>query len=137
MICSYRGVATAIVSIGLATFAAKPVLASHHPLESPLASRAEQSASKPTADQQSNDKSDVGITKQIRHAITSDKTLSTSAHNVKVITERGHVTLRGPVRSESEKQQIEAKAIAVAGSGNVKNEMSVGTPTTKANKSKP
>ncbi len=136
MVSSFRGVATAIVSIGLATCAAKRALASHRPFESPRASRAEQSASKPTADQQSNDKSDVGITKQIRHAITSDKKLSSSAHNVKVITEQGHVTLRGPVRSESEKEQIEAKAIAVAGSGNVKNEISVGTPTTKANKSK-
>lgn len=136
MVCSFRGVATAIVSIGLATFAAKPALASDRPFESPRASRAEQSASKPTAEQQSNDKSDVGITKQIRYAITSDKKLSSSAHNVKVITEQGHVTLRGPVRSESEKQQIEAKAVAVAGSGNVKNEISVGAPTTKANKSK-
>jgi osmotically-inducible protein OsmY len=136
VVCSFRGIATAIVSVGLTTIAAQPASASR-PLENPRASRAEQSASKPTADQQSNDKSDVGITKQIRHAITSDKKLSTSAHNVKVITEQGHVTLRGPVRSESEKQQIEAKAVAVAGSGNVKNEISVGTPTTKANKSKP
>ena len=136
MVCSFRGVATAIVSIGLATFAAKPALASHRPFDNRRAG-AEQSASKPTADQQSNDKSDVGITKQIRHAITSDKKLSSSAHNVKVITEGGQVTLRGPVRSETEKQQIEAKAIAVAGAGKVKNEISVGTPTTKANKSKP
>jgi hyperosmotically inducible protein len=135
VVCSFRGVATAIVSIGLMTIGAKPAVASHRPFENP-AGRAEQAASKPTADQQSNDKSDVGITKEIRHAITSDKTLSTSAHNVKVITERGHVTLRGPVRSESEKQQIEAKAIAVAGAANVQNEISVGTPTTKANKSK-
>jgi hyperosmotically inducible periplasmic protein len=49
--------------------------------------------------------------------------MSTYAHNVKIITQNGKVTLKGPVRSEDEKTNIAAKATAVAGDGNVTNEI--------------
>src|ERR1700752_1919009 len=51
-------------------------------------------ASEPTADQQHNDRSDLEITQQIRKSITADKSLSTYAHNVKVISQDGKVTLK-------------------------------------------
>src|SRR5262245_6103708 len=86
----------------------------------------------PTADQQSNDKNDVAITKKIRKAITDDKSLSTYAHNIKIVTQNGRVTLRGPVQTESDKKQIEAKAVEVAGAGRVKNEISIAGPSTKS-----
>jgi len=35
------------------------------------------------------------------------------------------VTLKGPVRTESEKTSIEAKAAEVAGAGNVRNEITI------------
>jgi osmotically-inducible protein OsmY len=55
-----------------------------------------------------------------------DKSLSTYAHNVKVISEHGTVTLKGPVRSQAEMNAIMAKAQEVAGSPDkVVNEMSV------------
>ena len=69
----------------------------------------------PTADQQKNDRSDRDITQQVRQAIIADKTFSTYAHNVKVITQNGQVTLKGPVRSDDEKRSVEAKAAAIAG----------------------
>lgn len=69
----------------------------------------------PTADQQKNNRTDRDLTKQIRQAIMQDKALSTYAHNVKIISQNGTVTLKGPVRSEDEKQAIEAKANEVAG----------------------
>jgi len=78
-----------------------------------------------TADQQKNNKSDRELTREIRKAITSDKSLSTYAHNVKVVSQHGSVTLRGPVRSEDEKKAIEQKAVEVAGAANVKNEITV------------
>jgi len=53
----------------------------------------------PTADQQKNNPSDRDITQQVRQAIIKDKSLSTYAHNVKVITQNGQVTLKGPVQS--------------------------------------
>ena len=78
-----------------------------------------------TADQQSNAKSDVEITREIRRAIVADKELSTSAHNVKVVTRHGKVTLKGPVASVDEKNTVEAKATAVAGAANVTNQISI------------
>jgi hyperosmotically inducible protein len=81
--------------------------------------------SEPTADQQSNNQSDRDITQQVRQAINADKTFSTYAHNVKVITQNGQVTLKGPVRSEEEKRAIEAKATAIAGDGKVTSELTV------------
>src|SRR5690348_7664098 len=57
----------------------------------------------PKADQQSEAKEDRELAQRIRHAITSDKSLSAYAHNIKVIVQNGVVTLRGPVESEMEK----------------------------------
>lgn len=82
-------------------------------------------ASEPTADQQHNDRSDLEITQQIRKSITADKSLSTYAHNVKVISQDGKVTLKGPVRSSAEKASIEAKAAEVVGQDNVTSELAV------------
>jgi osmotically-inducible protein OsmY len=78
-----------------------------------------------TADQQPNDKSDLETSRRIRHEIVADKSLSLYAHNIKVITQRGKVTLRGPVRSEAEREAIQAKAIEVAGAMNVTSTITV------------
>ncbi|PYX40720.1 MAG: phospholipid-binding protein [Acidobacteria bacterium] len=79
----------------------------------------------PSADQQKEDTSDRAITQQVRKAIVKDKALSTYAHNIKIITQNGQVTLAGPVRSEEEKKALEEKASAVAGVSNVKNQLQV------------
>lgn len=79
----------------------------------------------PTADQQKNSRSDRDITQQIRSSIMHDKSMSTYAHNVKVITQGGQVTLKGPVRSEEEKKAIEAKAAEVAGADKVTSDLNV------------
>jgi len=77
------------------------------------------------ADTQKNDKHDLAITQDIRKAIMADKSLSTYAHNVKVITENGNVTLKGPVRSEQERKTVTDKAIQVAGREHVANELTI------------
>lgn len=79
----------------------------------------------PTADQQKMNPGDRATTKQIRQSIEKDKSISTYGHNVKVITQNGMVTLKGPVRSEEEKKAIEAKAAEVAGAGKVTNDLEV------------
>ena len=84
-----------------------------------------------TADQQKENSSDREITQKIRQALMDDKTLSTYAHNVKVIAQDGQVTLKGPVRTEEEKKIVEAKATEVAGEGHVVNEMSVAPEKSK------
>jgi hyperosmotically inducible periplasmic protein len=80
---------------------------------------------RPTADQQKENGSDRQVTQQIRRALVKDKSLSTYAHNVKVIAQGGMITLKGPVRSEQEKQAVEAKAAEIAGADKVKSEISV------------
>ena len=78
-----------------------------------------------TADQQKENAADREIAQKIRQSLVSDKTLSTYAHNVKVIVRDGQVTLKGPVRSKDERQAVEAKAIDVAGAGHVTNQISI------------
>jgi hyperosmotically inducible periplasmic protein len=78
-----------------------------------------------SADTAKNTKSDLQLMKEIRRAVVKDKSLSTYAHNVKIVAKNGKVTLRGPVKSDEEKQSIEQKAVEIAGSGNVSNEISV------------
>jgi hyperosmotically inducible protein len=82
-------------------------------------------AASPTADQQKENATDRNLTKQIRQAISKDKSLSTYAHNIKIVSQGGQVTLKGPVRSDEEKQAIESKAQEIAGAGNVTSQIEV------------
>jgi osmotically-inducible protein OsmY len=81
-----------------------------------------------TADQQKMNPSDRAITQKIRAEIMKDKSLSTYAHNVKVITQDGKVTLKGPVRTPEEKAAVEAKAATVAGDSNVTSQIDIVPP---------
>jgi hyperosmotically inducible protein len=87
-----------------------------------------------TADQQKENATDRDLTQRIRRALMQDKTLSTYAHNVKVIAQGGQVTLKGPVRSDAERKTVESKAVDVAGAGHVTNQMSVAPDRTKGKK---
>jgi len=78
-----------------------------------------------TADQQGETKEDREITQKIRQAVVDDKSLSTYAHNVKIITVGGMVTLKGPVRSEIEKRVIEEKAAQIVEKGKIKSEIDI------------
>ena len=77
-----------------------------------------------TADQQPLS-SNNETTATIRRAIVKDDSLSTNAHNIKIINKNGTVLLRGPVNSEKEKEAVEAKAVQVVGAKNVKNELDI------------
>jgi hyperosmotically inducible protein len=78
-----------------------------------------------TADQQKENAHDLEVTQAIRRALLDDKSLSTYAHNIKVVTKAGQVTLKGPVRSDAERKTVEAKAVEVAGAGHVTNQIGV------------
>jgi len=78
-----------------------------------------------TAGQQSNAKSDVELTREIRRAVVKDDSLSMLAHNVKIVTDNGAVTLRGPVKTEQEKVAIASKAQAIAGANKVNDQLEV------------
>jgi len=81
-----------------------------------------------TADTQKMNPTDRDLTKKIRTSIFKDKSLSTYAHNIKIISQNGQVTLKGPVRSDDERAAIESKATAIAGAGNVNDQLTVAPP---------
>jgi len=78
-----------------------------------------------TSGDQSNNKVDLNLTQQIRKALMADKSLSTNAKNIKIITANGVVTLRGPVNTPQEKATIEAKAQSIAGANNVESQLEI------------
>jgi hyperosmotically inducible periplasmic protein len=80
---------------------------------------------KTTADSQTNAKSDRLMTAKVRRAIIADKGLSMYAHNVKIITLNGAVTLKGPVKSEAEKQKVAADAAGVTSADAITNQLTV------------
>jgi len=81
-----------------------------------------------TADKQKMSPEDRELTRKIRAAITGDKSLSTYAHNIKILAQDGKVTLKGPVRSDEEKTAILSKVTGIAGEGNVTDQMDVAPP---------
>jgi hypothetical protein len=78
-----------------------------------------------TPGDQAENEADVKISAAIRKSIVDDKSLSVNAHNVKIVTAGGVVTLRGPVKTEQEKSTIESKAKQVAGVNRVDNLLEV------------
>lgn len=78
-----------------------------------------------TADQQKDNAHDRELARQIRSALVKDKSLSTYAHNVKIVAQGRQVTLKGPVRSVEEKRAVETKALEVAGEGNVVSQLEI------------
>jgi hyperosmotically inducible protein len=74
---------------------------------------------------QNNNQTDLQITQKIRQSVMANDSLSFTAKNVKIITQNGKVTLRGPVNSTEERSAIEAAARQVAGSGQVDNQLEV------------
>ena len=78
-----------------------------------------------TADNQTNAKTDRQLAADVRKAIIADKDLSTYAHNVKVVVLNGSVTLKGPVKSDDEKQKVATDVASVVSADKVTNELTV------------
>jgi hyperosmotically inducible protein len=78
-----------------------------------------------TPGDQSESEADRTLTQRIRQAVMADDSLSTTAHNIKIITVNGVVTLRGPVNSAQEKATIDAKAQQIAGATKVDNQLEI------------
>lgn len=79
----------------------------------------------PTPQNQPNNKADVELAARVRKAIVGDHSLSTTAHNVKLIASDGVVTLRGVVRNADEKARVESIAGGTAGVSRVDNQLDV------------
>ena len=95
------------------------------PADNTTVNQRDRNTSEPTADRQKENPTDRQLAQQIRKALVKDKSLSTYAHNVKVIAQNGMVTLKGPVKSEEEKQAVETKAAQIAGPDKVTSEIQI------------
>lgn len=78
-----------------------------------------------TSGDQSNSSADLKITQAIRQALVKDSELSMTAKNIKVITNNGQVTLRGPVKNAQEKAKIDQLAKSAAGGAQIDNQVDV------------
>jgi hyperosmotically inducible protein len=95
------------------------------PADNTKVNQRDKNKAEPTADQQNENQPDRELARQIRRSIVQDKSLSSYAHNVKIIAQNGMVTLKGPVRSGEEKTAVEAKACDIAGKDKVTSELEV------------
>jgi len=125
-----RRVVLAVVFMAICVSTATSVLA-QTPADNTKVNRRDRAKGEVTADQQKENAGDREIASKIRKSLVSDKTLSTYAHNVKVVAQDGQVTLKGPVRSDDEKKAVAAKAAAIVGAAHVTNEISVAPAPTK------
>jgi len=123
-----RGFTAAALFAGYSLFAVPGAIAQQPKPDNTGVNTRDRAASQPTADKQKNNNTDLEITRNIRRAIVADKSLSTYAHNIKIVTLNGKVTLKGPVRSDAEKTTVQAKAAEVAGADNITNAISVVPP---------
>lgn len=81
-----------------------------------------------TAEDQNATRADRKITAAIRKSVVKDKSLSLNAHNAKIITVNGVVTLRGPVESSAEKTKLQSIAQKTRGVKQVDNQLEPKTP---------
>ena len=78
-----------------------------------------------TSGDQSNSSTDLKITQAIRQALMKDSELSMTAKNIKIITDNGQVTLRGPVKNAQEKAKIDQLARSAAGGAKIIDQLDV------------
>jgi hyperosmotically inducible periplasmic protein len=126
----FSRVAFSVLALGFLLTLASAVLSAQdssasRPPDNTKVNDRDRNRAEPTADQQKETRTDRDITRDIRRAIVQDKSLSTYAHNVKIISQNGMVTLKGPVRSEEEKAAVEAKAAEIAGKDKVTSQLEV------------
>lgn len=99
----------------------------HAPDNTAVNERDRDSASKTPIDQDETT-ADVNRTAEIRQRVVAAKDFSIDAQNIKIITAKGKVTLKGPVKTADEKDRILAIAHDVAGAENVTDEIEVANP---------
>jgi hyperosmotically inducible protein len=98
---------------------------SAHAADNTAVNARDRSDASQTSMAQPNDKTDIKLAAAVRRAITKDSSLSTMAHNVKIIAANGTVTLRGPVKGNDEKSKVETIVRSVDGVQQVTNDLDV------------
>jgi len=114
---------TLITPVAFAQQGTAPVTSPH--ADNTQVNQRDKAGAAPTAADQPNDSADVKTAAAVRRAIVDDRSLSTMAHNVKLVAMGGVVTLRGPVASDAEKARVEKIAAGVAGVVRVDNALDI------------
>jgi hypothetical protein len=128
-----RMATTLVIALALAAFAgaahagdpATTGEAAEHPADNTGRNVRDRDGTTMTPGDQSGSEADMALTQKIRKQVVADDSLSLLAHNVKIISVNGVVTLRGPVKNQAEKQQIAATAERFAGAGKVRNDLEI------------
>ncbi len=78
-----------------------------------------------TPGDQGESKADLAITKEIRKQVVAHDGFSLDAKNVKIVTRDGVVTLRGPVKTASEKEMVASLAAQTDGVKRVDDQLEI------------
>ena len=122
ILCSVVAAASAFLAVQTATAQSGPAPDNTKSNQTDPANR------QVTADSQKENDADRSLVQRIRKSLIADKSLSTYAHNVKIVALNGQVTLNGVVRSDDEKLKVAGLAEQVAGRQNVVNDLKVAAP---------
>lgn len=76
-------------------------------------------------DQRKGSKSDMETTRSLREKLMYDRTLSTYAHNISIITLGNNVTLRGKVKNKEESMRLEEMVKKHSPDKNVINQLTI------------
>jgi hyperosmotically inducible periplasmic protein len=130
----FLALVVSLSAMGMVWAQQDPATTGQQPADNTKVNQRDRNQNEPTADQQKENSSDRALAQQVRRALVKDKSLSTYAHNIKVVAQNGIVTLKGPVHSDQqrrrlahqEKQAIESKAAEAAGGADkIKSEIDV------------
>ena len=114
-----------LVCLLVSVLSATPLLAGEHDADNTGRNVRDRDDQTLTPGDQGESAADREVTANVRKAIVADDALSMNAHNVKIITQNGVVTLRGPVENAAEKSSVAAKAQKVAGVKRVDNQLEI------------
>ena len=113
------------VGVLISTLSASPLFAGEYDADNSAQNARDRDDQTLTPEDQGGSAADRETTANVRKAIVADDSLSTNAHNVKIITRNGVVTLRGPVANASEKSSVAVKAQKIAGVKRVDNQLEI------------
>jgi hyperosmotically inducible periplasmic protein len=114
------------IPIALAALAlALPLRAHANDAENSKRNTVDRNEATVTPGDQGESKSDIAITKQVRKAVVAHDGFSVDAKNVKIVTNGGVVTLRGPVKTASEKEMVASLAAQTDGVKRVDDQLEV------------
>ena len=105
-----------------------PSSSSPAPVDNTKINKRDRNAASVTPTKQSDKREDLKIEAAVRRAVVRDKSLSSMAHNIKIVTRSGVVTLRGPVKTSQESDKIIALAQQTPGVVQVENQLDVKHP---------